>query len=98
LPRLGAGALAEIGGSITTTSQCCICGNPVEARFWLCEACERAYNLRGVPFVQWPEWLLTLKRDEQRERRRYLRDVREIPVSALQDDEREYVENLWYSY
>ncbi len=39
-----------------------------------------------------------MKRDEQRERRRHGREMQEIPLCDLDEDERLLVENAWYSY
>ena len=50
-------------------ARCCICGSRITGRFWVCAACEVAYQLAGA-FVGWPDWVKALKAQEQQERRR----------------------------
>ena len=64
------------------STMCMICGRPITSKFWVCEACERAYKL-GAPFVEWPSWAKYLKREEHRRRFRATHEVQEISASDL---------------
>jgi hypothetical protein len=74
---------------------CCICGTSITETFWVCEACERAYDLKH-PFPEWPEWVRYLKREEERSRARRDHEIQVIPVSLLNRAERAQVDRLLY--
>ena len=50
--------------------QCICCGIVIETPFWLCQACEDAQGVTGVPYRKWPARLKIMvnqaKRDEYR--------------------------------
>lgn len=87
---------------------CCICGKPITARFWVCAACEDAYELKGG-YHDWPEWIQALVILEQRERRRVEEPTfSDVPVAErmyygeLNDDAWHYdsddgSDDVWYT-
>lgn len=62
-------------------AQCAVCGNPVSPTWWVCESCERAYDLKK-PYAQWPEWVKFLRQEEKK--RRY-REAETVDVMCFSD-------------
>lgn len=51
-------------------AECVVCHQPLTYRFVLCAACEKIY---GKKRKGWPDWLLFLVREAEKDRKRYER-------------------------
>jgi len=40
--------------------ECVICGKPITYTFWVCRGCEEDWDLVGVDYKDWPEWVKSL--------------------------------------
>lgn len=53
--------------------ECICCGVLIETPFWLCQSCEDAYGVSGIPWRNWPQYLKDMyamaRREERRTRR-----------------------------
>ena len=67
--------------------ECVICGKRITWSFWVCADCESDYDLVGVRYAEWPEWLRFLVSDEKR-----LRD-RASDNNRIRDGKEAYLED-----
>ncbi len=50
--------------------KCVCCNKPVTSNFYICESCEKEYNLVNVPMKNYPDWLKFLIKEEINKKRK----------------------------
>ena len=59
----------------------CICGKVITSQFYLCSKCQDEY---GTDRTKWPEWLVFMVSDVERERRQnIIAQQKEVTFSEL---------------
>ena len=56
-------------------NNCAICDRPFTGNDWVCYSCAQKYELVGVPFAKWPDWVKELANFELVERRTAAEDA-----------------------
>ena len=56
-------------------NNCAICDRLFTGNDWVCYSCAKRWELVGVPFAKWPEWVKELANSEHAERRTAVEDA-----------------------